>query len=779
MASDILSNILSNISTITYANAHIPQYFETHPDNDRGTAMTFAIEKFWIADVQTGMVYAYDIDGTYHHTLGFKLADSNDKPLGLTYANEKFWVLNYDWRDLSAGMVFAYDRSGTRIPEYDFGFGLDSDMINDFSPTEIIYVDEKFWIVDQHKNKIYAYNLDGLRIPEYDYSLHLGPIFKNNTPNGIAFADEKFWILDWGGKAVFAYLRDGTHADGFGFDVDHSGSHPTEMTHAAGKLWIYSWDHDTITSYDIPTIPHEPRPASITGTISADGTGLAGVDVILQATDGNIISMKTTDSSGSYTFDDVEPGSMGVSIVSPAGFVATPGTHTNYAIFLLAEQTIIINFTLVESSTPRTFDAIISGSVFSDDDMDGMRSMDEAYILTKVFIKETDITSYTDAGVYFLRGVPPGLHTIAINIPEGYTGDSETMIFVEDGATHHLDFALLPTSIIFGSISGTIYHDANSNGAKDDAEGISGVVVSVSDSLSGITDDEGSYIIRMVPAGEYEIMLDIPTKYANPDTKKIRISHGEHFTADYILVPNDISSNVIIPHTISGTVFSDENWNGIMDAGENGIAEYDKMILIQDVNGKQTLTDVITDDNGNYAFEIAPTFPALVQTHYFPQGHVVYDANTSWYTRISNPINNNTTEFDVGFHQISGDEFAELELRFFIDENVNGVRDAGEPPFYELPRDVLTFYIYTYTIGPVAYPIPDSNGVVIISDLVPADFAVLVDIDNLAKLGYIWASTHYTRDDDYSEKQYLASYPVSDDPEPGSRHIMNIGLVPK
>ena len=51
-----------------------------------------------------------------------------------------------------------------------------------------------------------------------------------------------------------------------------------------------------------------------------------------------------------------------------------------------------------------------------------------------------------------------------------------------------------------------------------------------------------------------------------------------------------------------------------------------------------------------------------------------------------------------------------------------------------------------------------------------ADFAVLVDVDNLASLGYVWAGTEYERSDDIVGYDY--NIPVGNDPAPGSRHVM-------
>ena len=64
--------------------------------------------------------------------------------------------------------------------------------------------------------------------------------------------------------------------------------------------------------------------------------------------------------------------------------------------------------------------------------------------------------------------------------------------------------------------------------------------------------------------------------------------------------------------------------------------------------------------------------------------------------------------------------------------------------------------------------IPDNMGRAI-TEMVPADFAVLVDVDNLSSLGYSWAGTEYERSDDM---MYDNSIPVGNDPAPGSKHVM-------
>ena len=223
-----------------------------------------------------------------------------------------------------------------------------------------------------------------------------------------------------------------------------------------------------------------------------------------------------------------------------------------------------------------------------------------------------------------------------------------------------------------------------------------------------------------------------------------------------------------ITSSISGTVFSDINWNGVQDAGELGYSGY-TMYAIDRVTGIQTST--ITDTDGRYSFDVIPGNDILVQTHFFPQGHVVFDSYTSWYM-YAKVLTGYTVTFDVGFHPVTSDEQVTLNLVVYLDENFNGVYDADERTVGGLDY----FCIYTYTIGYVGCPTFDDTGRTLVNDLVPADFAVLVDVDMLADAEYVWFTTSYTLYDDSGVGHILTS-PLILDPEPGSIYTMMIGLA--
>ena len=222
--------------------------------------------------------------------------------------------------------------------------------------------------------------------------------------------------------------------------------------------------------------------------------------------------------------------------------------------------------------------------------------------------------------------------------------------------------------------------------------------------------------------------------------------------------------------TVSGTVFSDTNGNGMKDADEQGI-EGHRMLAID--YATLQIMETHTGDDGSYRFTgILPT-PAttLVQTDYYPQGHTL--STDDWHMYIT-PDAGSTTTFDVGFYEVPSADYVTLDITVYGDENQNGHMDPGESPI----EGVRGLYVYTYTIGQVAAPTPGSAGNAMVDDLVPADFALLVLESQLAdNHGYVWTTTSYTRSDGVTE-DYDPTVPRVVNPDPGSIHTMMVGLSP-
>ena len=216
--------------------------------------------------------------------------------------------------------------------------------------------------------------------------------------------------------------------------------------------------------------------------------------------------------------------------------------------------------------------------------------------------------------------------------------------------------------------------------------------------------------------------------------------------------------------SVTGTVFSDTNGNGVQNDGELGIEGY-TMIAINTETNQSIMVDTASD--GTYTFDaINADTRFLIQTGFFPAGHTVLDVASSWFTYVE--VEAGSTEaFNVGFYPVPQSERTTLNLTVYHDANINGVMDAGESGISGV---MLT--VYTYTIGPELVT-TGPNGTLIKADLVPADWAITTIPE-----GYLPTAYSYERSDDTEGKVYDPAVLVADDPAPGSVHTMMIGLVP-
>ena len=215
---------------------------------------------------------------------------------------------------------------------------------------------------------------------------------------------------------------------------------------------------------------------------------------------------------------------------------------------------------------------------------------------------------------------------------------------------------------------------------------------------------------------------------------------------------------------VIGTVFSDTDGNGIRDAGEQGYPGYTMYAI--DLADPGAVLEAVTGDDGTYAFEgVRASATTLVQTGFFPAGHTVRDAESSWFSYVF-PASGRAATFDVGFYPVPADELTTLNLTVFLDGNRNGMMDAGEGGV-----EGISFTVYTYTIGPETVT-TGADGTVTKADLVPADWAMTGLPED-----YLVTVYDYQRSDGTAGKQYDPTLLLADEPEPGSVHTMTVGLA--
>jgi len=174
-------------------------------------------------------------------------------------------------------------------------------------------------------------------------------------------------------------------------------------------------------------------------------------------------------------------------------------------------------------------------------------------------------------------------------------------------------------------ISGFVYHDTNADGTLNGADtGIVGVTVA----LNG-TDLNGNIISRTVltgAGGAYSFTGLTAGVYVITETQAAGFNDGTETVGTFFggtksdALGSDTITSVTIPvqtsatgagynfgemraSSISGSVFSDVNNDGIRQGGETGIATIPVRLTGTDVFGQSVLLNGSTDGSGNYVFD--------------------------------------------------------------------------------------------------------------------------------------------------------------------------------
>ncbi len=284
------------------------------------------------------------------------------------------------------------------------------------------------------------------------------------------------------------------------------------------------------------------------------------------------------------------------------------------------------------------------------------------------------------------------------------------------------------------------------------SEGIAGVSVAINGNHSEpVSAGGGSWsAARAVdgtdPAGPVEFGIDFEDAAGNAGPRATAATDGSSVSVSRA----DAS--------IRGTVFSDANGNGVRDSGEGAIPGY-AMVAV-DVSTGEART-AVTGPDGIYAFGAVTPHPhaTLVQTHYFPFDHTLTTGSPYAYL---GPELGATSAWDVGFRQVPPEEAVTLEVSAYRDDDSDGERDPGEPPF-----PGVTVHTYTYTTAELEAAVTGPGGTATMAGLVPADWLAQVAVP----AGY--AATSPPDPATGVRGTFLAIAP-----EPGSTHPMEIGLGP-
>lgn len=367
-------------------------------------------------------------------------------------------------------------------------------------------------------------------------------------------------------------------------------------------------------------------------TLTLSGTTASGANVCASAT-----CVVVTDASGNYVFT-------GLRNANGAGYTITetqPASHLDglhvqgqinavaCAACNIAVNDVIsgIPFDAANANTAFNFGelvaASISGRVYHDANNNSAHNPGEAMAGVTLTLTGTDdlgnpvntpATTAAD-GTYSFTGLRPSNgagYTVTETQPPGiseFPAATGTMVGTISAATVGAAALNTISAIVLGSgdtginydfreqassISGFVYRDDNDDGSKGGSEsGLAGVTVSLKNAAgtvtiaTTITDATGAFHFYGLPAATYMLEETPPTGYLDGRETDGSLGGGvvDNGAFDNTPAHNRIS-NIVLPVTtqatnylfgekggsLNGFVYVDNNNNGLMDAGEPGIA---------------------------------------------------------------------------------------------------------------------------------------------------------------------------------------------------------------
>jgi len=371
-----------------------------------------------------------------------------------------------------------------------------------------------------------------------------------------------------------------------------------------------------------------------------------------------------------------------------------------------------------EDNAPVTIEELgsIGDYVWHDENADGIQDPNEVGIpnvtVTLTLPDGTEVTTTTDAdGGYLFDDLPAGDYVVTV-------GDGPDNMGLTTGGTDDVtlgpgeDYEDADFGFDYASLGNYVWFDDNGDGIQDPSEeGIDGVVVNLLDSNGNLletttTADGGFYEFDELAPGDYIVEFvqpdnGEPTTQGGGDDQIDTDSNADPITGQTAVITLDAGENdptIDAGYTPLGSigdfVWLDENTDGIQDAGEPGVQGVE--IILTNPDG--TMDTTYTDGEGYYIFENLPAGDYTVAVGEGP-------ANTELTT-------DGTDDVTLG----PGEDYVDADFGFFsaglgdytwIDENANGIQDAGEAPVSGV---VVNLYDATDLSTILATATTDANG---------------------------------------------------------------------
>ncbi|MBQ4265575.1 MAG: carboxypeptidase regulatory-like domain-containing protein [Clostridia bacterium] len=331
----------------------------------------------------------------------------------------------------------------------------------------------------------------------------------------------------------------------------------------------------------------------------------------------------TTDDNGEIVFDGVSPGEYVIAYQMPGQWRSTKQVDpesTNYPVSFVPQSAVSsgrsLPFSLgMGSSETRLYigamlSGSLSGTVYYDDDADAKMDEGEA-LCAGVDVElingsgETVASAITgEEGSYRFEGLAPGRYTVRFTAEQdcGFSGTERT---AARGGVLESDSNVSSTRSIsvtggqmaasadagvvrLGSVSGLVWEDKNADRLPSDYEtGMAGLNVHLMDGAgrnilrSTHTDAQGRFTFGQLKPATYKLRVDTPQGHVFSGAQDGSLlpleseRDGRGYSAAFALLGgahvDQIGYGLLTQGTISGVVWEDNNYDGLMASGEQGL----------------------------------------------------------------------------------------------------------------------------------------------------------------------------------------------------------------
>jgi beta-glucanase (GH16 family) len=386
---------------------------------------------------------------------------------------------------------------------------------------------------------------------------------------GVGEAGVTVALLNSGGSIVATTTTGSTGA--YTFTGMTPGSYEVEYTPPSGQVFALGSAANAVsgltpafavTAGATVTLPSEmllSNPATIDPTVlhfgaptdPVGGSPEAGVTVeLLNA--GTVIATTTSDSTGSFGFGQLAPGTYQLDYIAPSGQAIDPAGPENTATGLTAPFTVAAGQT---ASPPAGW--LISNTVVGTVQLDGVN---EAGVTVSLFTATGTLVATTTSdsnGAYSFTGMVPGSYQVGYTPPSGQAIDPAGPESTVTGLTAPFTVAAGQTvtapsgALIPNTVTGAVLlGGVGESGVTVSLFTATGTLVATTTSGSG-----GAYSFTGMAPGSYQVGYSAPSGQAidpaGPEntvtglTAPFTVAAGQTVTAP---------SGALIPNTVEGTV---------------------------------------------------------------------------------------------------------------------------------------------------------------------------------------------------------------------------------